>query len=248
MSGLISSLSKTDAIKSFEQFRCSHWVKFQLGEKNPIRMNSAVANSHVHRCWREGRPLLEGQEGRSGCKRGSKLASGKEAQNFKHTLLHPRNPRGHDPTDHFHLSSFEEEKGNKRLRWYHAVVELPRWRYGKESPASVGGIRYVGLIPGSGRSPGGGNGNHSSILRSPLPALGEGSMVCYLQPTWDSYFLASLVAQLVKNLPAIWETWIRSLGWEDPLERERLPTPVSWPGEFCGLYSPRGQKESDTTE
>ena len=32
-------------------------------------------------------------------------------------------------------------------------------------------------------------------------------------------FLASLVAQLVKNLPAIRETWVRSLGWEDPLEK-----------------------------
>ena len=31
---------------------------------------------------------------------------------------------------------------------------------------------------------------------------------------------ASVVAQLVKNLPALWETWVRSLGWEDPLERE----------------------------
>ena len=31
-------------------------------------------------------------------------------------------------------------------------------------------------------------------------------------------FRASLVAQLVKNLPAMWETWVRSLGWEDPLE------------------------------
>ena len=30
---------------------------------------------------------------------------------------------------------------------------------------------------------------------------------------------ASLVAQLVKNLPAMWETWIRSLGWKDPLEK-----------------------------
>ena len=29
---------------------------------------------------------------------------------------------------------------------------------------------------------------------------------------------ASLVAQTVKNLPAIWETWVQSLGWEDPLE------------------------------
>ena len=32
-------------------------------------------------------------------------------------------------------------------------------------------------------------------------------------------FQVSLVAQLVKNLPALWETWVRSLGWEDPLEK-----------------------------
>ena len=32
---------------------------------------------------------------------------------------------------------------------------------------------------------------------------------------------ASLVAQLVKNLPAMQETWVRSLGWEDPLEKEK---------------------------
>ena len=32
------------------------------------------------------------------------------------------------------------------------------------------------------------------------------------------------------------------------MEKERLPTPVFWPGEFHGLYSPRGHKESDTTE
>ena len=53
---------------------------------------------------------------------------------------------------------------------------------------------------------------------------------------------ASLVAQLVKNLPATWETWVWSLGWEDPWRRERLPTPVFWPGEFHGLYSPWGVK------
>ena len=35
-----------------------------------------------------------------------------------------------------------------------------------------------------------------------------------VQQSW-----ASLVAQLVKNLPAMWETWVRSLGWEDPLEK-----------------------------
>ena len=44
-----------------------------------------------------------------------------------------------------------------------------------------------------------------------------------------------LVAQLVKNPPAMQETWVQSLGWEDPWRRERLPTPVFWPGEFHGL-------------
>ena len=56
------------------------------------------------------------------------------------------------------------------------------------------------------------------------------------------------VAQLVKNLPAMWETWVRSLSWEDPWRRKRLPTPVFWPGEFHGLCSTWGCKESDTTE
>ena len=43
--------------------------------------------------------------------------------------------------------------------------------------------------------------------------------------------MASLVAQLVKNPSAMWETLVRFLGWEDPLEKEWLPTPVFWPGE-----------------
>ena len=59
---------------------------------------------------------------------------------------------------------------------------------------------------------------------------------------------ASTVAQLVKNVPAMWETWVQSLGWEDPLERERLPTAVFWPGEFHGLCSRWVHKELDTTE
>ena len=33
---------------------------------------------------------------------------------------------------------------------------------------------------------------------------------------------ASLVTQLVKNLPAMWETWVQSLGWEDPLEKGKV--------------------------
>ena len=46
----------------------------------------------------------------------------------------------------------------------------------------------------------------------------------------------------------MWETRVRYLGWEDPLEKERLPTPVFLPREFHELYSPWGRKESDTTE
>ena len=34
------------------------------------------------------------------------------------------------------------------------------------------------------------------------------------------YSWASLVSQLIKNLPAMWETLVQSLGWEDPLEEE----------------------------
>ena len=58
----------------------------------------------------------------------------------------------------------------------------------------------------------------------------------------------SLVAQLVKNPPAMWETWVWPLGWKIPWRRERLPTPVFWPGEFHGLYSPWGRKEDRTEQ
>ena len=63
---------------------------------------------------------------------------------------------------------------------------------GKESACNAGD---PGLIPGAGRSPGEGIGYA-------------------LQYSW-----VSLVAQLVKNLHAMWETWVLSLGWEDPLEK-----------------------------
>ena len=65
------------------------------------------------------------------------------------------------------------------------------------------------------------------------------------------YSWASLVARLVKNLPAMRETCVQSLGWEDPLEKGTatyLPTPVFWPGEFHRLDSPWGLKESDMME
>ena len=48
---------------------------------------------------------------------------------------------------------------------------------------------------------------------------------------------ASLVAQMVKNLPTMWETWVRSLGLKDPLEKGWQATPVFLPGEFHGQRS-----------
>ena len=52
----------------------------------------------------------------------------------------------------------------------------------------------------------------------------------------------SLVAQLIKNLPAMQETRVQSLGWEDSLEKE-TPSAITPTG-----YSPRGRKESDMTK
>ena len=54
------------------------------------------------------------------------------------------------------------------------------------------------------------------------------------------------MAHLVKNPPAMWETWVQTLGWKDPMEKGTAP--VFWSGEFHGLYSPWDHKESDTTE
>ena len=47
----------------------------------------------------------------------------------------------------------------------------------------------------------------------------------------NRFVSASLVAQTVKNPPAVQEIWIQSLGWKDPLKRARQPTPVFLPGE-----------------
>ena len=62
------------------------------------------------------------------------------------------------------------------------------------------------------------------------------------------YSWASLVTQLVKNLPATQDTQILSFGWQDPLEKETATSPVFWPGEFRGLYSLQDHKKSDTAE
>ena len=77
------------------------------------------------------------------------------------------------------------------------------------------------MIPGLGRSPGEGIGY-------PLQ--------------W-----ASLMGQLVKNLPAMWETWVQSLGWEDSLEKGKATNSsiLAWRILWSSLW---GRKERDTTE
>ena len=57
---------------------------------------------------------------------------------------------------------------------------------------------------------------------------------------WPFQSGASLVAQLVNNLPAMWETWVQSLGWGDPLKESLEATPVSLPGASPWTEEPGG--------
>ena len=67
-------------------------------------------------------------------------------------------------------------------------------------------------------------------------------------------FWASLVVQMVKNLSAVQEAWVWSLGQEDPLEKEMTTSSsiftwrISWTEEPEGTAARGGHKESDTTE
>ena len=94
------------------------------------------------------------------------------------------------------------------------TVGFPSSSADKESACNAGD---PSSIPGSGRSPG---------ERIGYP----------LQCSW-----ASVVAQLVKNPSAVWKTWIRSLGWEDPLEKGKaihssiLAWRIPWTVRSVGL-------------
>ena len=62
------------------------------------------------------------------------------------------------------------------------------------------------------------------------------------------------LAQLVKSLPAMRETWVQSLGWEDPLKKgmvtqsSSLAWRIPWTEKPGRLYSPWGRKQWNTTE
>ena len=70
----------------------------------------------------------------------------------------------------------------------------------------------------------------------------------------DFFPRTSLVAQTVKHLSTMWETWVWSLGWEDSLEKEMathsstLALKIPWTEELGAGYYPWGHKESGTTE
>ena len=93
-----------------------------------------------------------------------------------------------------------------------SIEGFPDSSVGKESACNAGD---PGLIPGSGRSP------------------GEG-LVYLLQYSW-----ASLVAQVVSNLPTVQETLVRFWVWKILWRRDRLPTPVflGFPGGSAGKES-----------
>ena len=57
-----------------------------------------------------------------------------------------------------------------------------------------------------------------SPKRSRCEILGPRALTCEFV---GSIIQPFLIAQLVKNPPAMWETWVRSLGWEDPLGKEK---------------------------
>ena len=100
---------------------------------------------------------------------------------------------------------------------------FPRGSLVKNFSANAGAAWDTGSIPDLGRSPGEEMSTHSSI--------------------WDF-----LVAQMVKSLPAMRETWVWSLGWEDPLEKEMatcsstLAWKIPWTEEPGGLQSTGSQR------
>ena len=51
---------------------------------------------------------------------------------------------------------------------------------------------------------------------------------------------------MVKNLPAMWETWVKSLGWEDLLEEGMATTPVFLPGESSWTEEPGGLESMES--
>ena len=121
----------------------------------------------------------------------------------------------------FNLSMSSVLCWGTELFMYVPPLAFPGGSAGKESICNEGDL---GSIPGSGR------------------CLGDGNSYP-LQYSW-----APLVAQTVKNLPAMRETWVRSLGWEEPLEKGTathssiLAWRIPWTEETARLQSMGSQR------
>ena len=98
--------------------------------------------------------------------------------------------------------------------------------------------------------------SHSNILAGEFHgqrSLADSSPWGCKESKTTKQFSLSFWLQLVKSLPVRWETRVRSLAQEDPLEQEMATTPVFLPGESHGqrilvYYSPWDHKEMDMTE
>ena len=72
--------------------------------------------------------------------------------------------------------------------------------------------------------------------------------MCSWNYIFKTFSGTSLVAQMVKRLPTLWETQVQSLGWEDPLEKEMAPHSstlawkIPWTEEHGGLQSMGSQR------
>ena len=77
----------------------------------------------------------------------------------------------------------------------------------------------------------------------PLIPWGRTTAIVIVLPFVGHLLTASLVAEMAKHLPAMRETWVLFLGWEDPLEKEKAThsSTLAW-------RIPWSRKESDTTE
>ena len=120
------------------------------------------------------------------------------AQGHKDKIIEEENVKNRTKWSNIQIIIFPNEERKDQTKADTVMGELitekffPDSSVGKESACNS---RDPGLIPGLERS------------------TGEGIGYPF-QYSW-----ASLVAQLVKNPPAMWETWVRSLGWEDTLEK-----------------------------
>ena len=134
-------------------------------------------------------------------------------------------------------------------------MDFPGSSDGKASAYNAGD---PGSIPGSGRSPGEGNGNplQYSCLENPMDPGAWWATIHGVAKSrtrlsdfqFHFHFGLPVVAQTVKNLPIVRESQVRSLGWEDPLEKEMathshiLAWKIPWVEEFGRLQSMGSQR------